>query len=124
MRVAVLLCLTFGLSFVLSATECDFVIQITEDNKKGQMVIKNISDRPIVAYVLTSVNSKSQDGSPTRSYYGSFSGEDSLGPGQSMEIGKADAASKELSVDYVRLGDGWRWGEATPEVRSAESSGR
>ena len=31
-----------------------------------------------------------------------------------MELGKADAASKELSVDYVRLANGWRcWRSAT-----------
>ena len=71
---------------------------------------------------LTRVNSKSQDRSPTRTYSGSFSGEDSLGPGQSMEIGKADAASKELSVDYVRLGDGWRLWRS--DAGSAESSGK
>ena len=79
--------------------------------KNGQLIIKNISGKPIVAYVLTSIN-KSQDGSSTRTYSGKFSGEDSLGPGQSMEIGKADAAPKELSVDYVLLADGWRCGEA------------
>ena len=124
MRIAELLCLAFALPFVLSAAECDFAIRIIEDKNKGQMVIKNISDRSIVDYVLTSVNSKSQDGSPTRTYSGSFSGEDSLASGQSMEIGKADTASKELSVDYVRFGDGRRCGEATPKVRSAESSGK
>ncbi len=122
MRIAALLCLSFALSFALSAAECDSAIQIIE--KKGQLIIKNISGKPIVGYVLTRVNSKSQHGSRTRTYSGTFGGEDSLGPGQSMEIGKADAASKELSVDYVRLGDGWPCGEATPDVRSAESSGK
>ena len=123
MRIAGLLCLAFALPFVLSAAECDFAIRISEDKNKGQMVIKNISDRSIIGYVLTSVNSN-QDGSPTRTYSGSFSGGDSLAPGQSMEIGKADTVSKELSVDYVRFGDGWRCGEAPPKVRSAESSGK
>ena len=53
MRIAVLLCLSFCLSFAASAAECDSAIQIIEDKKKGQMVIKNISGKPIVAYVLT-----------------------------------------------------------------------
>ncbi len=120
MRIAALLCLSFALSFALSAAECNSAIQIIE--KKGQLIIKNISGKPIVAYVLTSVNSKSQDGSPTRTYSGSFSGEDSLGAGQSMELGEADAASKELSVDYVRFANDWRCGEKPPEVRAAEST--
>ena len=121
MRIAALLCLSFAFPFALSAAECDSAIQIIE--KKGQLIIKNISGNPIVAYVLTSVNSKSQDGSPTRTYTGSFSGDSKpLGPGQSMELGKADTASKELSVDYVRFANDWRCGEALPEVRGAEST--
>ena len=120
MRIVSLLCLSFSLSFALSAAECDSAIQVNE--KKGQLLIKNISGKPIVGYVLTRVNSKSQHGSRTRTYSGTFGGEDSLGPGQSMEIGKADAAPKELSVDYVRLADGWRCGEAPSEVRSTEST--
>ncbi len=122
MQTAALLCLSFGLSFAASAAECDSAIQIIEE--KGQLIIKNVSGKPIVAYVFTSVNSKSQDGSPTRTFSGTFGGGDSLGLGQSMEIGKAEMAPKELSVDYVRFADGWRCGEAPPEVRSSESTGK
>ena len=122
MRIAVLLCLSFGLSFAASVAECDSAIQIIE--KKGQLIIKNISGKPIVAYALTSGNSKSQDGSPTRTSSGTFGGGDSLRPGRSMEIGKADIAPKELSVDYVRFADGWRCGEVPLEVRSTESTGK
>ena len=72
MRTAALLCLSFGLSFAASAAECDSAIKIIEE--KGQLIIKNISGKPIVAYVFTSVNSKSQDGSPTRTFSGTFGG--------------------------------------------------
>ena len=51
MRIAVLLCLSFCLSFAASAAECDSAIQIIEE--KGQLIIKNISGKPIVTYVLT-----------------------------------------------------------------------
>ena len=117
MRIAVFLYLFIALSFASSAAECDSAVQIIEE--KGQLVIKNVSGKPIVGYFLSSVKSESQ-GSATRTYSGRFSGEDSLGPGQSMEIGKADIASKELSVDYVRFVDGWQCGEVPPEVRTTE----
>ena len=66
--------------------------------KNGQLIIKNISGKPIVAYVLTSIN-KSQDGSSTRTYSGKFSGEDSLGPGQSMEIAPTRPTCGKFSGD-------------------------
>ena len=83
MRIATLVCLSFAVSFgalpfALSAAECDSAVQIKERN--SQLVIKNISGEPIVAYVLTS-HSKSRDGSATRTYSGTFSGEDSLAAG-------------------------------------------
>ena len=117
MRIAALLCLIFALPFTSSAAECDSTVQIIEAG--GQLVIKNVSGKLIVGYFLTNAQSKSQE-SATRTYSGKFSGEDSLGAGQSMEIGKADIASKELSVDYVRFADGWQCGDAPPEVRAAE----
>ena len=86
---------------------------------KGQLIIRNISGKPIVGYFLTNAQSKAQE-SATRTYSGRFTGEDSLGPGQSMEIGKADITSKELSVDYVRFADGWQCGEVPPEVHATE----
>ena len=124
MRIATLVCLSFAVSFgaltfALPAAECDSAVQITEKN--SQLVIKNISGEPIVAYVLTS-HSKNRDGSATRTYSGTFSGEDSLAAGQSMELGEADSASKELSVKYVRLANDWRCGEAPPEASTTEST--
>ena len=124
MRIVILVCLSFAVSFgalpfALSAAECDSAVQIKERN--SQLVIKNISGEPIVAYVLTS-HSKSRDGSATRTYSGTFSGEDSMAPGHSLELGEADSASKELSVQYVRLANDWRCGEAPPEASTTEST--
>ena len=106
MRVAAVFCLCFTLSYASSATECDSALQIIE--AKGQLIIKNTSDKPIIAYVLTNVKTKSQDRAPTRTYDGTFSDKDLLAPGQSMEIGKADIAPKDLSIDYVRFAGGWQ----------------
>jgi hypothetical protein len=94
------------------AGECDSSIQIIEE--KDQVMIKNVSDRPIRAYFIASKNSTATDGSETRTYSGRYSGKDSLDAGQSIEIGKPDVTSKELSVRYVRFADGWRCGEPPP----------
>lgn len=114
MRMATFLCLSFALSTMQVTAECDSAIQIIEG--ESQLIIKNISGKPIVAYALSSVT-KSKDGSPIRTYSGIYSGADSLGPGQSLEIGKAGIAPRDLSVDHVRLSDGWRCGPKQP-VRS------
>jgi hypothetical protein len=113
MRIAALFCLCFAVPYGLGAAECNSVLQVIK--VKDRLVIKNTSENPIVAYSINSRESRSQDGSPTRTFEGAFGGEDSLGSGQSMEIGKADIAPTELSVDYVRFADGSQCGMAPSE---------
>jgi len=114
-RIALLLCFCLASAISLPGADCDSALRIRE--KKGQLLVKNTSGQPITAY---SVNAKSQNGTVTRTYYGAYSGGDSLGPGRSIELGKADAAAQNLVVGYVRLADGWRCGEAPPELEPAE----
>ena len=111
MRIALLFCFCLATAISLSGADCDSVLRIHE--KKGQLLVKNTSGQPITAY---GVNSKSQDGAVNRRYFGAHSGEDSLDPGRSIELGKADVAVKSLEVGYVRLAGGWRCGEAPPEI--------
>ena len=115
MRIVAVLCLTLAVSLILSGAECDAVIQVVREKKTGQMAVRNTSDKALIAYVLAG-GTKSKDGSPTRTFSGVFSGQDSLAPGESIEIGKAEPESSKLFVDYVRFVDGWRCGDvATPE---------
>ncbi len=122
MKIAVLVLLGFSLSLVVSAAECDSAIQISEDKSHDRTVMKNVSDQAIVAYILRGGKSNSQRGVPTRTHSGSFSGEDSLGVGESMELGGVEVASQGLSVEYVRFTDGWHCGNAPPEVRGPSGS--
>lgn len=115
MRIALFLCFCLASAISLPGADCDSALRIRE--KKGQLLVKNTSGQPITAY---SVNAKSQNGTVTRTYYGAYSGGDSLGPGWSIELGKADAAAQNRVVGYVRLADGWRCGEAPPELEPAE----
>ena len=115
MRIVGVPCLTLAASLILSGADCDAVIEVVREKKNGQMAVRNIYDKPLVAYVLAN-GTKSRDASPTRTFSGVFSGQDSLAPGESMEIGKADPESSELFVDYVRFVDGGRCGDvATAE---------
>ena len=122
MKMTVLVLLGFSLSLVVSAAECDSTIQISEDKSHDRTVIKNVSGQAIVAYVLRGGKSNSQRGVTTRTYSGSFSGEDSLGVGESMELGGVEVASQVLSVEYVRFADGWHCGNVPPEVRRPSGS--
>ncbi len=115
MRIALLLCFCLAAAISLPGADCDSALQVHE--KKGRLLVKNTSGQPITAY---SVNSKSRDGAVNRRYYGAYSGGDSLGPGRSIELGKADVAAESLEVVYVRLADGWRCGEAPPEIKPTE----
>ena len=115
MRIVGVPCLTLGASLILSGADCDAVIEVVREKKNGQMAVRNTSDKPLIAYVLAS-GTKSKDGSPIRTFFGVFRGQDSLAPGESIEIGKAEPESTKLFVDYVRFVDGWRCGNvATPE---------
>ena len=114
MRIAAVLGLIIAGSLVLSGADCDSVIEVVRDGNDGQIAVRNISHKPLIAYVLVSA-AKSKDGTPIRTYSGVFSGQDSLAPGESMKIGKADPVSSKLLIDYVRFADSWTCGDiATP----------
>ena len=120
MRTLILLWLTLLISaMALSAAECDSGA-IRTAKVKDQLIIFNNSSKPIVAYVLATAESKSKDGSPIRTYSGVFTGPDSLAPGSSMEVGKAD--SRLASVDYIRFADGSTCGNAiTVQAKTASA---
>jgi hypothetical protein len=113
MRLAILISLCCAVPCFSQGAACDSAAQIIEAN--GQLMIRNISDKSIVDYFIAETSSKSQGGKSTRTYRGTFTEGDSLGPGRSLEIGRADMAAAELSVDYVRFADRWQCGEAPPE---------
>jgi hypothetical protein len=115
MRLATLL-FVCTLPCLSQGTECSAALQIIEAN--GQLVVKNISDEPITAYRITKV--RSRDRKQLGTYEGNFVDGDGLGPGQSLEIARANPAGSELSVDYVRLAGGWQCGETPLEGRPNE----
>lgn len=107
-KITALVSLTLSLPLVLSAAECDSILQISDDESQCQTVIENVSARVIVAYVPDGAkpNAGSETSTHTRTYTGSFSVEDSLDVRESMEIGDSETGSPELSVAYVRFADG------------------
>ena len=120
MRTSTLLCLTLLVSVMaLPGAECDSTTVWTA-TAKDQLTIFNNSSKSIVAYVLATAESKSKDGSPIRTYSGVFTGPDSLAPGSTMDVGKAD--SRSISVDYIRFADGSTCGNAVTEQAKAISA--
>jgi len=79
------------------------------------MFIKNISEKPIVAYVVT--NGTDAAGNPVHSFYGVFTAGDSLHSNASMELGSLSSTDKvaKLVIDYVRFADGTSCGAASTQ---------
>ena len=103
--------------------DCASVIQVNQQSRDGkeQFVAKNISKRPIIAYVVTD-DTRDASGNPLHVFSGVFTGGDALHPGASMEIGSVSSSRNQpkFLVDYVRLADGWSCGAAsTKEAKVA-----
>jgi hypothetical protein len=98
---------------VSAAPNCPFLrLEQTNTARKVQLAVKNVSQKPIVAYVVVveSPNHRSV-------LHGVYTGKDTLAVGQSATVDEADAPMNQVkaSVDYVRLADGTTWGDAATD---------
>jgi hypothetical protein len=103
-------------------SDCTSTIQLRhkKDDGKETVVAKNISGKPIVAYVVaTEVNRTTGD--RVQVFSGVFTDGDSLHPGASLAIGSVSSNATELKpvIDYVRLADGSTCGAASTNEAKA-----
>jgi hypothetical protein len=88
-------------------------LRINKTNKNGkiELVVKNVSHKPIVAYVVIveSANNRSV-------FHGVYTDKDSLAAGKTAILGQVASTDQiNVSVDYVRLADGTAWGPAATD---------
>jgi hypothetical protein len=108
--IASMLFVTVGVSAALDGP----FLRLEQTSKAGkvQLSVKNVSQKPIVAYVVVvdSPNHRSV-------LHGVYTGKDALVAGQSATVGEADAPMDQVKayVDYVRLADGTTWGDAATD---------
>jgi hypothetical protein len=106
-------------------SDCTHAVQLGHKKNGGKETItaKNISGKPIVAYVVAAETSQATS-DRVQVFTGVFTDGDSLRPGASLAIGSVSPASTELKpvVDYLRLADGWACGAAsTNEAKTVAS---
>lgn len=88
-------------------------LEQTNANGSMQLVAKNISLKPIVAYVVVA-----EDSNHRSVWHGVYTGKDTLPAGETVKVGElpeAQAAKEHVFVDYVRLANGTTWGKATTD---------
>ena len=97
--------------------------QLEQANKNGtvQIIGKNISGSPIVAYVVVAEHAQKR-----MVWNGVYTRGDSLGVGKSVTLGEitvgSSAEQAKVYVDYVRLADGTAWGDAkTDQAKEIEA---
>ena len=96
-------------------------LRLEQTNKNGevQLAVKNVSQKPIVAYVVVveSPNHRSV-------FHGVYTGKDALAAGQSATVGEVAAPHDHVRafVDYVRLADGTTGGDAATDDAKAISA--
>jgi hypothetical protein len=106
----------------VSAAPNNPFLRLEQTNKSGkvQFTIKNISEKPVVAYVVVAE-------SPNHRlvWHGVYTDKDALTAGQRATVGEVSASEHQVRafVDYVRLADGTTWGGATT-VDAKEISAR
>jgi hypothetical protein len=106
-------------------SDCAATIHLSHKNNDGKeaVIAKNISGKPIVAYVVTAETTKGSS-DRVQVFSGIFTDGDSLHPGASLAIGSASPGQAELKpvVDYARAADGSTCGAAaTDEAKAAEA---
>ena len=98
--------------------DCDSAIQVRQrlQNGKVEFTTKNISGKPMVAYVVAT-DARDANGNLINVFSGVFTNGDSLQPGAAMEIGSVTSSGRDLKpvVDYVRLAGGWACGSASTQ---------
>jgi hypothetical protein len=103
---AALLSVSLGAPRVeLSGTDSNPYIRVTQVIKNGALRVaaKNISKKPILAYVLAVEN----DGHAT-THHDYFTGRDAFAPGKTIELVfalQSTSGTPKVFVDYVRLSD-------------------
>jgi hypothetical protein len=89
-------------------------LRLEQTNKSGrvQLAVKNISQKPVVAYVVVV---ESPDHRSV--FHGVYTGKDALAAGRSAGVGEVAAHKDQVRafVDYVRLADGTTWGDAATD---------
>jgi hypothetical protein len=90
-------------------------IKLTQLIKNGTLRVsmKNISNRPISAYVVAV-----EDGAQSNTHHDFFTGRDAFGPGKTIELVFAIssiASTPNVFVDFVRLADNSTWGNQVTE---------
>ncbi|MGA9040379.1 MAG: hypothetical protein WB421_07580 [Terriglobales bacterium] len=89
-------------------------LRLEQTNKSGkvQLAVKNVSQKPVVAYVVVV---ESPDHRSV--FHGVYTGKDALAAGQSAAVGEVAALNDQVRafVDYVRLADGTTWGDAATD---------
>jgi hypothetical protein len=110
MLTAALLSMSLGLPGVEFSRGDNNPIKLTHTMKDGtlRVSIKNISNRPISAYVVGV-----EDGGQSTTHHDYFTGRDVFGPGKTIELVfalQSTSKTPNVFVDYVRLSDSSTWG--------------
>ena len=109
-----LIALLVLVAICVSAAPISPFLRLEKMNKGGkvQLAVKNISQKPIVAYVVVveSPNHRSV-------WHGVYTDNDALAAGQSATVGELPTPGdrSRAFIDYVRLADGTTWGDATTD---------
>jgi hypothetical protein len=85
-------------------------IRLTQTIKNGTLRVsmKNVSHRPISAYVVAV-----EDGGQSNTHHDFFTGRDAFGPGKTIQLTfaiQSASSTPNVFVDFVRLGDSSTWG--------------
>src|SRR5260370_36137222 len=95
---------------------------LTQTAKDGTLRVsaKNISRKPILAYVVAFEN-----GGQATTHHDSSTGRDAFGPGKTIDIvfAVSPSTTPNVFVDYVRLSDRSSWGNAiTDDAKDVAAS--
>lgn len=100
------------------ASDCQAFMKVSEKNRGRETVVRgrNVSQNPILAYVVSSRASVSND-YKSFTLRGVFTNGDSLPARHTMGLGTIPRRSKNgsITLDYVRLADGSSCGDAVTE---------
>ena len=107
---AALLSVSLGVPAADLITADNSPIRLTQTIKNGTLhvAMKNVSHKPILAYVVGVESDRQAD-----THHDYFTGRDSFGPGKTIELlfaVQAGSSMPKVFVDYVRLSDSSTWG--------------
>ena len=90
-------------------------IRLTQTVKNGTLhvAMKNISNRPISAYVVAI-----EDGGQSNTHHDYFTGRDAFGPGKTIQLTfaiQSASSTPKVFMDFVKLSDNSTWGNRVTE---------